>query len=163
MDEYTEKSSSGGCAILGAVAVLIVVLALVVAGPVTSNLATVQTERTAATQAQAAAQQSAERERTERERLAQETARQNSQLRAEADGRTQNTATLILTAGLVILAGLLFGGLFMFGLNWYDTRTLQRTLLLLEAQRQAALAQADYLSLSERRVAGQLMARRVTP
>jgi hypothetical protein len=125
------KAALPGCGLLAVALAGLVTLAVLAAGPIVEDLSGAQ-------QAQANAQQAAERERTERERLAQETTRQQAQLRAEADARTQNTVLLILAGGLSLAGLIMLAGAVLVGANWLDQRQLQRTLLLIEAQRQAA-------------------------
>jgi hypothetical protein len=82
--------------------------------------------------------QAAEHEATERERLAQTTHQQLAQLRAEETARIVNYAALAGLVGLVAMIIILAAGFLFAAVNWLDNQQTRRTLLILEAQRQAA-------------------------
>lgn len=138
------EAPEGGAKVLLVVLCLVGVVALLVTA---SSLSQDATERTAATTnaqimaewAQTERTQIAEAERTERERLSTEVERQSAVLRAEQDARTTNTLSIIgmVTGG--VLLGLLVLAFFLFGMNWASGQQLQRTLLLIEAQREARM------------------------
>jgi hypothetical protein len=132
----------------------LIVIGLAVAGPLSRDATDRADARSAAqqaiaasaaAQAQAASQaaQTVERERTERERQAQETTRAGAELRAERDQRTQNSLLIIgvITLGLIVVFGLL--GFTLWGVSWSSDRNLQRTVMLIEAQRLTAQMQLE--------------------
>lgn len=122
---------------------IIGVIMLFVIRPLSNDATERQAYQYQIAQAQASAQQTAEQERTERERLNVETERQAAVLRAEQDARTTNHLAVIGTIAAVVLGGLLIIGFMMFMVSWTEGKQLQRTILLIEAQRQAALDRAD--------------------
>jgi hypothetical protein len=81
----------------------------------------------------------AQQAQTERARIEADARREQAQLRAEQDARMTNYAGLLALVFGGCVGLLLLGGGLLFGLNWIDQRQLQRTLILIEAQRQAAL------------------------
>jgi hypothetical protein len=132
-----------GCAIIG----------LAVIRPMSADA----TQR-AATQAQAAQVEATER--TERERLGQATLQQSAALRAEQDARV---AGYLSIGGLVIagLTGLLvLGGGMLLIVDHVDARTMRRTLVLLDAQRQARLDASAQLEITCQRVPERIAAQR---
>lgn len=124
-------------AILG-IAICIVVI-FIAAKPLASEQTARAQERTLQVQAQAQAQTAVQQERTERERLANELQQQTAGLRAEQDARTTNGLLLILAVGAVVAVGCLVLGFVLFGVSWFEGKQTQRTLLLIEAQRNVQL------------------------
>lgn len=125
------EAPSGGSGLLALIVVaVIVVVAVIGAGMLSSDA----TERTATT---SAAQQAAERERTERAALAEQTARHAAELRAE---QAANLLPVIYIGGIGIV-GLLVLVIALHSLSWAEGKQTQRTLLLIEAQRQARYEQ----------------------
>ena len=138
-------------ALLG-IAVCVVVI-VVAAKPLASEQTACAQERTMQVQAQAQAQTAVQQERTERERLANELQQQTAGLRAEqdarailvraeGDARATNGLLMILAVGAVVAAGCLVLGFVLFGVSWFEGKQTQRTLLLIEAQRQVHMLNA---------------------
>ena len=85
--------------------------------------------------------QAGENGQTERATQEQQTQRHTADLRAEGSARITDYTALLLSAGGAVVAVMLAAGVVGCGLNWLDNQQTRRTLLILEAQRQAAQMQ----------------------
>ena len=124
-----DESYSSGPPITAIVVAVVAVLILIAVASVALS-----SDATDRTQAQSQAQIAAERERTERMIAEQQTQRHSADLRAE------NSARIAMTMTYVLAMFGIFGafGLVVWANNWSADRHVERQLLILQAQRQAA-------------------------
>jgi hypothetical protein len=153
MNDEAQRAPSASLLVIALIVIGCAVIGLAVIRPMSADA----TQR-AATQAQAAQVEAAER--TERERLGQATLQQAAALRAESDARI---AGYLGIAGLVVAGALgvmALGGGTVLAMNYLDAQTMRRTLVLLDAQRQARLDASAQLEITCQRVPERIAAQR---
>jgi hypothetical protein len=105
-------------------------------------------------QAQAKSEAAIAQAQAQQAQAAQEgqTARSGAELRAENTARSIDYAGLLLTYGIMALLIVAGFGVVVFVVSWSEGKQTQRTLLILEHQRQTYLAQQEALRLAPGRV-----------